>query len=176
MSWWMKRDSLASLTLAKLVCTVAIPWIAISNCMRMSRPGRSSGVKNCTNHPWKWICGLLVNPVQLVLFLTPWLTYFQVLCQSHGIFVDTWKTKTVQEMVDQDPIQQAGVLLHTPTMLEEYNWGDFAMADPAFTNYDWNGFGRIMEDPLDNPMLQTFLDHADTSLDDSFQFATGTQG
>ncbi|EXJ96504.1 hypothetical protein A1O1_01630 [Capronia coronata CBS 617.96] len=48
---------------------------------------------------------------------------------------------------------------------DSYDWNDFPMPDLA--TYDWTGLGRVIVDPLDNPMLQTFLDHADTTWDEN---------
>jgi hypothetical protein len=56
---------------------------------------------------------------------------------------------------------------------ENYDWNDFPIADANFTNYDWTGQGRVTMDPLDNPMLQTFLDHTDTGWEESIGVAGG---
>ncbi|EXJ78926.1 hypothetical protein A1O3_08426 [Capronia epimyces CBS 606.96] len=56
---------------------------------------------------------------------------------------------------------------------ENYDWDDFAVPDANFASYDWTGLGRVTVDPLDNPMLQTFLDHADATWDENIGIIVG---
>jgi proline utilization trans-activator len=64
------------------------------------------------------------------------------------------------------PTLMSSDLMPSGTLLfEDNDWGYSNIPDVNFANYDWTGLGRVMIDPLNNPMLQTFLDRADTTWD-----------
>ena len=65
------------------------------------------------------------------------------------------------------PVSFPGPPLLDTTEFENDDWSNFLVPSTAVENYDWTGLGNICVDPLDNPLLQTFLDHTDTSWDDS---------
>ncbi|ETN44798.1 uncharacterized protein HMPREF1541_09673 [Cyphellophora europaea CBS 101466] len=50
--------------------------------------------------------------------------------------------------------------------VNNYDWNTFLAPSDPLANYDWSGTGPAV-DPLDNPLLQTFLDHTDASWDES---------
>lgn len=78
------------------------------------------------------------------------------------------------EMLEGEQDATAAAPLTAPSLLdsvdyENYEWGDFLVPNNTATeSYDWTGVGNLMVDPLDNPLLQTFLEHTDGSWDDDF--------
>ena len=82
---------------------------------------------------------------------------------------------TVNTPEDEAAAQALNALAMTPLGdldLENHCWNDFPIPDAAFTTYDWSGLGRATIDPLDNPMLQTFLDHADVTWDENMDLTS----
>lgn len=54
---------------------------------------------------------------------------------------------------------------------ENYDWSDFLVPNASATTsdlFDRTGLTNVMVDPLDNPLLQTFLEHTDASWDEDF--------
>lgn len=58
------------------------------------------------------------------------------------------------------------------TEFENYDWSNFLVPSAPVENYDWTGLGNVYVDPLDNPLLQTFLDHTDASWDEHLGLST----
>ena len=52
-------------------------------------------------------------------------------------------------------------------VLDEYDWSKLAIPPSFYDGYDEAGVGVVMADPLDNPLLQAFLDHTDGSMDEN---------
>ncbi|KAH6879538.1 fungal-specific transcription factor domain-containing protein [Thelonectria olida] len=48
---------------------------------------------------------------------------------------------------------------------DSYDWGNFLIPSWFYPSYDDASTGNITGDPLDNPLLQAFLDHTDASMD-----------
>lgn len=53
------------------------------------------------------------------------------------------------------------------TDFDNYDWGNFLLPTSFATNYDEVVAGNMATDPLDNPLLQAFLDHTDASREES---------
>ncbi|KAK7418126.1 hypothetical protein QQX98_004101 [Neonectria punicea] len=57
--------------------------------------------------------------------------------------------------------------------LDDYDWSKFVIPTSLYTTYDETaGMGTISADPLDNPLLQAFLDHTDGSREENTIFNT----
>lgn len=57
--------------------------------------------------------------------------------------------------------------------MDDYDWGKFVIPPSFYATYDEAAaVGTITADPLDNPLLQAFLDHADGGEDENTLFNT----
>lgn len=57
--------------------------------------------------------------------------------------------------------------------LEDHDWGKFIIPPSFYANYDETAVvGTITADPLDNPLLQAFLDHTDGGRDENTLFGS----
>lgn len=63
-----------------------------------------------------------------------------------------------------------------PLFFGNYDWGYSTITDVNPVAYDWTGLGRVTADPLENPLLQTFLDHTDATWDPNTIFSSNNFG
>ncbi|KAK7219730.1 hypothetical protein V2G26_007733 [Clonostachys chloroleuca] len=59
---------------------------------------------------------------------------------------------------------------------EAYDWNNFLPPNSADGNYEDGGIGHTVVDPLDNPLLQAFLDTTDASWDENLGLTTEELG
>lgn len=73
-------------------------------------------------------------------------------------------------------VERTGVNPAEPAIWDDYDWSRLVMAPSFYNNLDEVAAGAVTADPLDDPLLQAFLDHTEGSRDECTHLDTEDMG